>query len=134
MWQTTWEGKVLSADQAEGVGHVPDRACDPWSVLCLFWRGLFVSLLMQGTVSAEHTLALGSKGRYLEEEAGQELPWQGFEIMRLANFRKGSAVPSGQPARFAAASFSATVASANGPEALGFHSAAIQGDRPGVKS
>lgn len=65
---------------------------------------------MQGTVSAEHTLALGSKGRRLEEGAGQELPWQGLEIMRLANFRKGSAAQSGQPDCFVAASFSAMVA------------------------
>lgn len=93
-----------------------------------------VSLLMQGTVSAEHTLALGSKGRRLEEGAGQELLWQGLEIMRLANFRKGSSAQSGQPDCFVAASFSAMVASINGPEAVGFHSAAIQRGKPRVKS
>lgn len=73
------------------------------------------------------TIVLSSKK---EEFGGGSWPvaaWQGFKIVRLANFQKGSAAV--KQVCFTTSSFSAMIAFGNGLKALGIHSATIQGGR-----
>ena len=78
------------------------------------------------------TIAFSSKKEEFGGESWPVAAWQGFKIMRLANFQKGSVAV--KQVCFTTASFCAMIAFGNGLKALGIRSATIQGGRQRVDS